>query len=72
VLELCASAHSHLPNTLQGPRLMVGQGMNSNEMAANPSLHQHFLQVRGLGGLDLTCLLDWAVSVMGWVFFAVL
>lgn len=55
VLELCASAHSHLPETLQAPRLMVGQGMNSNEMAANPSLHQHFLQVRVPHETRLVC-----------------
>jgi hypothetical protein len=59
VLELCASAHSHLPAGLC-PRLMVGQGMNSIEMEANLALHQHFLQVGSgdegnRGGAGLGC-----------------
>jgi hypothetical protein len=45
ILELCASRYSHLPDGFV-PRLVIGQGMNSSELAANPSLHQHFVQVR--------------------------
>jgi len=44
VLELCASRYSHLPDSVH-INLLVGQGMNSQELAANPSLHQHFVQV---------------------------
>lgn len=43
VLELCASRYSHLPDSVH-INLLVGQGMNSQELAANPSLHQHFVQ----------------------------
>lgn len=52
VLELCASAHSHLPPNVR-PRLMVGQGMNSVELGANPALHQNFVQVKGSSFIDL-------------------
>lgn len=53
VLELCASRYSHLPGGdddggggggLQ-VSLLVGQGMNHQELAANPQLHQYFVQV---------------------------
>lgn len=27
---------------------MVGQGMNSVELGANPTLHQHFVQVKAM------------------------
>lgn len=47
VLELCASRYSHLPDSLH-INLLVGQGMNSQELAANPRLHQHFVQVHSL------------------------
>jgi hypothetical protein len=48
VLELCASHSSHLPAEL-APRLLVGQGMNAQELAANTSLHEWFVQVRCRG-----------------------
>jgi hypothetical protein len=48
---LCASRYSHLPDGFV-QRLVVGQGMNSSELAANPSLHQHFVQVSVCGTSD--------------------
>jgi hypothetical protein len=51
ILELCASRYSHLPDGFV-QRLVVGQGMNSSELAANPSLHQHFVQVSVCGTSD--------------------
>jgi hypothetical protein len=44
VLELCASAHSHMPAGLALAE-HVGQGMNGSELTANAALSRWFVQV---------------------------
>ena len=63
VLDLCSSAHSHLPPGLELGHV-TGHGMNAAELAANPQLHAWFVhdlnrepQLRGLGDASMDVVL---------------